>query len=289
MENFIPCTLKQLQESDRYAGAMTAIAENPVNRSPVAKLCRLLPHFIPEPAHIALLTTKYWGAAGVKLGVSFLDTQDTALKNRILSHMNAWGQYGNVQFSESSGGQVRIARVPGKGYYSYLGTDILHIPTNQQTMNLDSFSMQTPESEYHRVVRHETGHTLGFPHEHMRRELVSRLDSQKTISYFMRTQGWSQQEVIQQVLTPLDEQVLKATPHADQTSIMCYQLPGSITVDGQPITGGVDIDPSDGQFVGSIYPRKDQPPPPPPSTGVLVIDPAQRTVSLPPGWTLKTG
>jgi hypothetical protein len=44
-----------------------------------------------------------------------------------------------------------------------------------------------------------------------------------------------------------------STP-ADQTSIMCYQLPGSITTDGKPIVGGLDIDASDYAFAGSIYP-----------------------------------
>ena len=62
--------------------------------------------------------------------------------------------------------QVRIARTREDGYWSYLGTDILSIDASQQTMNLDSFSMNTPDSEFYRVVRHETGHTLGFPHEH---------------------------------------------------------------------------------------------------------------------------
>ena len=45
---------------------------------------------------------------------------------------------------------------------------------------------------------------------------------------------------LQQVLTALDEKTLMATP-PDQTSIMCYQLPGVITKDGKPITGGTDI------------------------------------------------
>ena len=68
--------------------------------------------------------------------------------------------------------------------------------------------METPESEFHRVVRHETGHTLGFPHEHMRRELVDKIDRRKAIAFFEETQGWSEQEVIQQVLTPIEESSL---------------------------------------------------------------------------------
>ena len=41
----------------------------------------------------------------------------------------------------------------------------------------------------------------------------------------------------------------------DQTSIMCYQLPGSITKDGQPILGGTDINATDATFAGGIYPK----------------------------------
>jgi hypothetical protein len=113
--------------------------------------------------------------------------------------------------------------------------------------------MNTPESEFRRVIRHEAGHTLGFPHEHMRREIVARIDRQKAYDYFGRTQGWSPAMVDQQVLTPLDERSIFATP-ADQTSIMCYQLPALITKDGRPILGGPDINPTDRAFGRRIYP-----------------------------------
>jgi hypothetical protein len=157
----------------------------------------------------------------------------------------------------NSDAQVRIARTEGAGYWSYLGTDILSISAGQPTMNLDSFTMQVPESEFHRVIRHETGHTLGCPHEHMRRELVDRIDEDKAIEYFGETQGWTPEEVRQQVLTPLEDGSLIATSHADPNSIMCYQIPGTITKDGQPILGGIDIDESDFQFMASIYPKPD--------------------------------
>ena len=116
------------------------------------------------------------------------------------------------------------------------------------------WTMNTPESEYRRVVRHEAGHTLGMPHEHMRKALVARIDPEKAYEYFLRTQGWDRRTVDQQVLTPLDEATLMFTP-ADQDSIMCYQLPGSITKDGLPISGGTDINATDAAFIGRIYPR----------------------------------
>ena len=59
--------------------------------------------------------------------------------------------------------------------------------------------------------------------------------------------------VDQQVLTPLDERSIMGT-RADQTSIMCYQLPAEITRDGQPILGGLDINTTDRTFARRIYP-----------------------------------
>jgi hypothetical protein len=37
---------------------------------------------------------------------------------------------------------------------------------------------------------------------------------------------------------------------------MCYQIPGSLTKDGNPIIGGVDIDPQDYAFAAKIYPTR---------------------------------
>ena len=96
--------------------------------------------------------------------------------------MNAWNKNSERAVrGNATDPEVRIARNPGDGYWSYVGIDILSIPENEPTMNLESFTMSTPNSEFFRVVRHETGHTLGFPHEHMRRELVARIDPDKAI------------------------------------------------------------------------------------------------------------
>jgi hypothetical protein len=105
-----------------------------------------------------------------------------------------------------------------------------------------------------RVVCHEAGHTLGFPHEHMRKAFVQRIDPAKAYAYFRRTDGWSKADVDQQVLTPLNDATLIGT-QPDQTSIMCYQLPGSITKDGRPILGGTKINPTDHAFAAQMYPK----------------------------------
>jgi hypothetical protein len=249
------CVIKSLPERLLIPAADSAIKINPVNAPPIAAVRAIADEAdVDVPLRMAVSTAKYWGPTPRRLTVSFMETTPADLQARILNHMNAWTKTGCISFVATTGvGQVRISRGAG-GYYSYLGTDILHIPPNRQTMNLEAFTMNTPESEYKRVVRHETGHTLGAPHEHMRRALVAKIDPQLAYAYFWRTQGWTRAMVDAQVLTPLDERTIMSTP-PDQDSIMCYQLPGSITRDGLPIRGGLDINASDYAFVGQIYPQ----------------------------------
>lgn len=268
MAELICCTPKHLPKNLWISAAQKATAINPLNRPQVQHWARIAPGFAPTPASISVLTTKFWHTNGVRLTVSFLDSPPKDLRARILEHMNAWAKRCNVNFTETkSNGQVRIARKERDGYWSYLGTDILSIPANEPTINLEAFTMQTLESEYHRVVRHETGHTLGCPHEHMRAELVNKIDPEKAIAFFGQTQGWTPDEVRQQVLTPIETASVRGTEHADPNSIMCYQIPGTITKDGKPIIGGLDIDKQDFEFMATIYPKTVRSFPPKKSTG----------------------
>lgn len=260
------CTPRQLPEHLRIGAAERAVAQNPANRPNSLIVAHAL-GANPPRARIAVLTGKRWKMTpkGLIFTVGFLETASAALRKRILSHMNAWSKTANVKFMESHDHPVvRIAFASNppemSGYWSYEGTDILSIPANEPTMNLEAFSLQTPISEFHRVVRHETGHTLGFPHEHMRAQLVKLIDRKKAIRFFGATQGWSPEEVDAQVLTPLEQSAIIGTP-PDQVSIMCYQIPGTITKSGKPILGGVDIDKSDYDFAGMIYPKPPKAPP----------------------------
>lgn len=248
------CLPKALPDRVQILAAETARKHNPANapRIPTGSRMFAAGELRDEPLRIALITAKYWGPATRQLSVSFMDPSvPYDLRTRIVSHMNAW-QCG-VTFSLVPGvGLVRISLGPG-GYWSYVGTDILHIAPASPTMNLQGFTINTPESEFKRVIRHETGHTLGCPHEHMRQELVDRIDREKAYAWFQLVYGWPRATVDAQVLTPLDEASIMGTP-ADQTSIMCYMLPRSITKDGKPILGGIDINATDRAFAQGIYP-----------------------------------
>lgn len=217
------------------------------------------------PLGLAVVKETRW-TRKPKLTVGFIDNPapEIDLQRKILEYMNEWSKFTSAKFMLEARlpmtAQVRITLDPQQwdvegGYWSYLGTTILaSFLKGAPTMCLEGFSLETPDSEFMRVVCHETGHTLGFPHEHMRKEIISLLDRQKTIDYFWRIYGWPERDVIQQVLTPLNPRTLEATRRADEQSIMCYDLPGACTKSGKPIAGGTTIDLIDQHFAASIYP-----------------------------------
>src|SRR5581483_11452685 len=123
------CNLKMLPQNLWEQAAKKAIEISPTNAPAVDLLRAAAPTAVISPQHLAIITARRWGNNRVRLTVGFLDGPPADLRARILAHMNAWGSWANVQFSESSvNPQVRIARTAGDGYWSYLGTDIQLIP-----------------------------------------------------------------------------------------------------------------------------------------------------------------
>ena len=255
----ILCRPRSLPAERRIEAARVAMGINPANAPDLGRLMLMRPGFRPTPRRIAVVTNKYWGKGGVRLTVGFMDGGSKELRARILLHLNAWSKSANVKFVASQGEpDVRIARVDSPpedaGYWSHLGTDIRGVARDQPTMNLEGFTMRSPESEFRRVVRHEAGHTLGFDHEHLRRELVAKIDPAKAIASFAETDEWTAADTREQVLTPLEERSIRGT-RIDPLSIMCYDIPAEITFDNTAIVGGVDINKSDYAFAAKLYPK----------------------------------
>lgn len=257
----ILCTPRSLPVARLAAAARRAVEINPANALDHRRVARTPIGRPGGRSRLAILIGRRWPVAGVRLSVKFLDDPPTDLRARVLRHMNAWGQTANVSFTETHGtGKVRIARLDSPpdmaGYWSWIGTEILEIAEAEPTLNLEGFTMKVSDAEFRRVVRHEAGHTLGFEHEHMRRDLVKKIDRAKAFAFYDRTQGWTRKEVEEQVLTPLEDKSIMGTAESDPHSIMCYQIPGAITKNGKPIVGGRDINPKDFAFAASIYPKR---------------------------------
>ena len=255
----ILCRPKSLPLDKLVAAAKRSVEINPENAAEQRSVVRTPPGRRGGQRRIAVVVGRKWPRTGARLSVSFMDNPSRSLRSRILEHMNAWGKAASVVFSETQGiGEVRIARLDSPpdlaGYWSYIGTEILEIPADEPTLNLEGFTMRVSDAEFRRVVRHEAGHTLGFEHEHMRSDVVQRIDRAKAIAYFDRVEGWSVEEVKQQVLTPLAKKSIMGTAESDPVSIMCYHLPGSIMKDGKAVPGGSDINERDYAFAASLYP-----------------------------------
>lgn len=283
MDDIITCTPKFLPAELQLVAAERAVSINPANRPLLEMAAEILKKWIasqlglpsdclpetediPQPEFLVAVTSKFWGTAGVKLTTSFLDSPPVDLQRKIISYLNRWNEHCNVEFVASNvDPMVRIARARD-GYWSYLGTDILSIPRGEPTMSLQDFTLSTPDSEFERVVPHEGGHSMGFPHEHSRKEIIDKLDPGKVYGYYRVKYGWSAATVRQQILTPLEQSslLMPEMSSADVHSIMAYEFPGDVTRDGRPIPGGRKIDAEDAAYAAKIYPKPAAPPPPPP-------------------------
>ena len=87
---FVPCRIKQVPSKDIFRAADVAREINPANAPALEALRLAAPDTVIAPAHLALLTSKYWGSLGVNLTVSFLDDAEQDLQERILSHMEGY-------------------------------------------------------------------------------------------------------------------------------------------------------------------------------------------------------
>lgn len=111
---YIGCSIKQVPPDKLLESATTATEVNPANAPNTAMLGL---DAAPSRDRLAVMTQKFWGPAGVRLTVGFMDNPPADLRRRIISQMNAWGAWSNVQFTETNvGPQVRIARTPRDGY-----------------------------------------------------------------------------------------------------------------------------------------------------------------------------
>ncbi|KAL0058790.1 hypothetical protein AAF712_014497 [Marasmius tenuissimus] len=228
-------------------------------------------------SHLALAKDTKWEGNGIRLRVAFIDKPAPCLtlQQRIVGHMNDWSNCCDVRFTllhseDSSNDQlaaaeVRISfsgKVLGKengGYWSYVGTDILQrTDWREPTMMLTGYNADNPSSvDFIRNVLHETGHTLGLVHEHLRPEIVRRIDKKKAYDFWREKEDWNASDVNHNLLRVIEQSEHLFSEVSDLHSIMCYPIDESILKDGMkdpPITGGDVITDHDKKTAGEWYP-----------------------------------
>ncbi|KAK1224083.1 hypothetical protein PQX77_008413 [Marasmius sp. AFHP31] len=222
----------------------------------------------PTQQRLALWKDLKWPGNGVRFRVAFIDkpTPPIELQKRVVSHMNAWPEFSNVRstlIDDYIAAEARVSfsgKVLGKddgGAWSYVRKQVAGITDRRKpTMMLTGFNMRTPEKAHTRTVQHETGHTL--MHEHLRPELVERIDREKTIEEYSSV--WDRKTIVDNIPTPLwiadnshailQNAILKRIAH-DRMRIGDLR---SKVMKEPPITGGRNFSEYNKKYAAEVYP-----------------------------------
>jgi hypothetical protein len=173
----------------------------------------------------------------------------------------AWKRFQNIdelapglEFKRVAGRDADIRVAFGcSGHWSYVGTWARSVPRGKATMNLE-LSSSDFEEEWDRVVHHEVLHAIAFGHEHQSPVATIPWNEAKVIAYYKRTQGWTEQQIREQVLDRAWVQDL-LTSGFDPQSIMMYPVPAELT-DGKLVVGwNTVITERDKQLIRECYPE----------------------------------
>ena len=123
-------------------------------------------------------------------------------------------------------------------------------------MNSGWLRINTPDSEYDRVVLHEFGHALGLIHEHQNPNgNPIKWDRKKVIEYYKVTQDWDSSFVEKNIFRLYEKDKTLGTTF-DEKSIMLYSIPKQLTTDGLSTARNTELSSKDKEFIGFLYPKK---------------------------------
>lgn len=180
----------------------------------------------------ALLKAARWDN-GANITVRFLGGTPV-LQKRVRDTALEWTKIANLNFDFRSTGptNIRIAFMPGKGSWSYLGTMCRRIAEPEPTMNYGWLTDTSPEDEVRRVVLHEFGHAVGLIHEHQNPKGGIKWNRDAvTHDLSGPPNRWNAQQIENNMFRYYPERDVYATK-VDPLSIMMYPIPKSWTLDG---------------------------------------------------------
>ena len=205
---------------------------------------------------LVLPTESLW-KPGREIRIAFMGGTKK-IKDKVRSIGNEWLQYANLKFkyiTDPELAHIRIAFNKLQGSWSGLGTDNLSYDSNEPTMNFGWLDADTPEDEFRGVVLHEYGHMMGCGHEHESPKNGGiPWDKPKALKYYMETQGWSEEEVQEQVFDRYSHDQIRGT-RLDKKSIMMYAIPNSITIGNFQVGWNNELSAKDKSYIKKIYKR----------------------------------
>ena len=206
----------------------------------------------------AVLADAKW-PKGSQIKISFLDG-DSGLQTRVKAVAEQWITRTDADLTftwlnDPGAGDIRIS-FARKGSWSLLGRYAQsRTDKSEPTMNFGWLTPTTNDLEYSRVVLHEFGHTLGCIHEHERPDNGIPWDKPKVYAYYKQTDGWSKEEVDEQVFSKYDISQIR-TNKLDKKSIMMYPVPETLSKGDFSIGWNNGLSDADKKFIAKLYPKK---------------------------------
>lgn len=205
----------------------------------------------------------YWKTGSV-LKIHFMNGS-RSLMDRVARVANEWTKYANLTFdfyfdpnkppTDSKDGVTQPATDIAIEFWSYLGGES-HIGRRSQTVSrTGSPSMKLPQSGNRGVVLHEFGHALGLMHEHLSPTAGIQWNKDVVYQYYETVQGWSKEEVDSNVFSILRAEQTNYTTF-DQDSIMIYEIPKQMTLNGFSVQRNNVLSSIDKSFIAKRYPGK---------------------------------
>lgn len=202
-------------------------------------------------------STKLCWNAGSKLKVQFFDgtAEERAF---VMATASEWSKHASVTFEEvEADGDIRITFLK-PGFSSVIGKGAKNVAKTKETMILGFIPGQTVTNK-RAVVLHEFGHALGFAHEHQSPTAPEKIvwDRDAVIKFYGRTQGWSPQQIENNVLNAA---TAATAPNGDASdfdpkSIMLYPIPKELTINGFHSVWNNELSDGDKKHARKQYPE----------------------------------
>ena len=193
---------------------------------------------------------------GATIRVGFLEGPPK-LQNIVKKHAAIWEKHANISFhfARKPPYEIRISFDEKDSSWSLVGTEALE-ETNPRkaTMNL-AISLKTTAVDIQAHVLHEFGHALGCLHEHSSPNAKIKWHTEAVYQHYWSNGGWNRAEVEQQVLYTYEERDIRQLSEDlfDPLSIMAYEIPAELRLDGRSIPFNVVLSEQDKRSIAKAY------------------------------------